>query len=197
MKLGILGSLAAAAAFAGSMANAAILNFDIDLFITDSPDLPGLVDLVNPAGTATISYDDTDPLLGLFGLAVGDAVTFGGGFSGNLDFTMSIFSEAFTDADDPDSSANVNVPSLGAPGDFTPSNFFFAITSVTDPSITSFATIDGNLLATTGPGDYRVNLSVAGIAPPPSVIPLPAPFLLLGAGLAGLGLRSKMRKKAA
>ena len=196
MKLGILGGLAAATALVGSMANAAPVSFDIDLFVTSSPDLPGLVNPTVAAGTATISYDDADATLNLFGIAGADPSDLAfAGFAGDLTMSITIFGETFGDADDPDASVLVNVPALGPPADYTPSEFTFAITSVADPSIISFATIDGILNPTTGSGDYGVNIEVAGVSTP-SVIPLPAPFLLLGAGLAGLGLRNKLRKKA-
>lgn len=206
MKFGILGSLAVAAAFAGSVATAAPVTVDINLIADPTSDIGGFA---TPVGTAQLTFDTTTAG---WGIGVGSArrdllPAFDQAFAGDFDFTIDIFGVAPSFFDDDDTDASMAVDIFGS-GNAT--YFSFALTGLSVPvtggTVTGIASVGAPPAAnltflsagTGGSNDlYSLEVLISGTAAPTTVVPLPAPFLLLGAGLAGLGLRSKLRKKTA
>ena len=197
MKLGILGTATAVAALAASVASATPVTIELNLVSSPTSDIAGL-------GSGTLDYDVTTSGWDFFGTGVtGPADT----FNGTFDFTLAMFGATFNDADDPGAVMSVEYDFVTSSALEDPLSFNFNLSGLS--IVTGGGTVTGigtttavgtpNLTfigtnPTSGNDVYSMEVLVAGT---PAVIPLPAPFLLLGAGLAGLGLRSKLRKKAA
>lgn len=115
-----------------------------------------------------------------------------------FDFQFDIFGQTFTDADDTDSSLEVQT--------FVPTNWSLVVsetagsspTSIDNPNILGFITELGgsNLVPTAqGGGELAVNIIVDDIGDP-EIIPLPASVWMLGAAVLGAGVWVRRRKPA-
>jgi len=117
-----------------------------------------------------------------------------------FDFRLDIFGQTFTDADDTDSSLQVDF--------FLPTNWSLVVsetagtspTSIDNPNILGFITELGgsNLVPTSqGGGELAVNIIVDDIGGDPEIIPLPASVWMLGAAVFGAGAWARRWRKPA
>lgn len=188
MKLRILGAIAIAAnVIAGA---AAALTVTIDTTVTES----NIASFLGQTGTITLTYEPTDfTALNPIGFADPSVIPAVPTLPSppDFDFSITMFGQTFTDVDDPNASLIID---LATPT--TPLRFNLVLSELEGVAIDTAGIISFNTilpaggaanLTPTGVNTYSANIAV-------SAVPLPAGVLLLGAGLAGLGLRKRLFK---